>query len=169
MTPNNEPRRVLVAGIGNVFLGDDGFGVEVVARLARRPVPKGVEVADFGIRGFDLAYALVDDAYDVAVLVDALPANGRPGELFLLEPDLDQVDGQGLADGHGMDPVSVLRLVKQLGGTPPRLYVVGCQPASLGPEEGQMGLSEPVQGALDGAVAMVEELVQRARAGVEVA
>ena len=169
MTPNNEPRRVLVAGIGNVFLGDDGFGVEVVARLSRRPVPEGVEVADFGIRGFDLAYALMDDAYDVAVLVDALPANGRPGELFLLEPDLDQVDGQGLADGHGMDPVSVLRLVKQLGGTPPRLYVVGCQPASLGPEEGQMGLSEPVQGALDGAVAMVEELVQRARAGVEVA
>ena len=169
MSPNNEPRRVLVAGIGNVFLGDDGFGVEVVARLARRPVPEGVEVADFGIRGFDLAYALMDDAYDVAVLVDALPANGRPGELFLLEPDLDQVDGQGLADGHGMDPVSVLRLVKQLGGTPPRLYVVGCQPASLGPEEGQMGLSEPVQGALDAAVAMVEDLVQRARAGVEVA
>jgi hydrogenase maturation protease len=169
VSPNNEPRRVLVAGIGNVFLGDDGFGVEVVARLSRRPVPEGVEVADFGIRGFDLAYALMDDAYDVAVLVDALPANGRPGELFLLEPDLDQVDGQGLADGHSMDPVSVLRLVKQLGGTPPRLYVVGCQPASLGPEEGQMGLSEPVQGALDGAVAMVEELVQRARAGVEVA
>jgi hydrogenase maturation protease len=160
---------VLVAGIGNVFLGDDGFGVEVVARLSQRPVPAGVEVADFGIRGFDLAYALMDDAYDVAVLVDALPANGRPGELFLLEPDLDQVDGQGPADGHSMDPVSVLRLVKQLGGTPPRLYVVGCQPASLGPEEGRMGLSEPVQGALDGAVAMVEELVQRARAGVEVA
>jgi hydrogenase maturation protease len=165
----NQARRVLVAGIGNVFLGDDGFGVEVVARLSRRPLPEGVEVADFGIRGFDLAYTLMDDTYDVAVLVDALPAKGRPGELFLLEPDLDQVDGRGLADGHGMDPVSVLRLVKQLGGTPPRLYVVGCQPASLGPEEGQMGLSEPVQGALDGAVAMVEELVQRARAGVEVA
>ena len=165
----SERLRVLVAGIGNVFLGDDGFGVEVVARLSLKPLPEGVEVADFGIRGFDLAYSLMDDTYDVAVLVDALPANGRPGELFLLEPDLDQVDGQGLADGHGMDPVSVLRLVKQLGGTPPRLYVVGCQPASLGPEEGRMGLSEPVQGALDGAVAMVEELVLRARAGVEVA
>ena len=168
MSPN-QAGRVLVAGIGNVFLGDDGFGVEVVARLSRKPLPEGVEVADFGIRGFDLAYSLMDDTYDVAVLVDALPANGRPGELFLLEPDLGQVDGQGLADGHGMDPVSVLRLVKQLGGTPPRLYVVGCQPASLGPEEGRMGLSEPVQGALDGAVAMVEELVDRVRAGVEVA
>jgi hydrogenase maturation protease len=165
----NEPGRVLVAGIGNVFLGDDGFGVEVVAQLSRRPLSEGVEVADFGIRGFDLAYALMDSAYDVAILVDALPANGRPGELFLLEPDLDQVSDQGPADGHSMDPVSVLRLVKQLGGTPPRLYVVGCQPASLGPEEGRMGLSEPVQGALDGAVAMVEELVQRARAGLEVA
>jgi hydrogenase maturation protease len=159
---------VLVAGIGNVFLGDDGFGVEVVARLARRPLPEGVEVADFGIRGFDLAYALME-SYDVAVLVDALSQNGRPGELFVLEPDFDQVDDHGVADGHSMDPVAVLRLVKQFGGRPPRLFVVGCEPASLGDEEGYIGLSEPVQEALDGAVALVEELVQRLRSGAEVA
>jgi hydrogenase maturation protease len=162
------PARVLVAGIGNVFLGDDGFGVEVVARLARRPLPDGVEVADFGIRGFDLAYALME-SYDVAVLVDALSQKGRPGELFVLEPDFDQVDDHGVADGHSMDPVAVLRLVKQFGGRPPRLFVVGCEPASLGDEEGYIGLSEPVQEALDGAVALVEELVQRLRSGAEVA
>ncbi|HEY4864200.1 MAG TPA: hydrogenase maturation protease [Candidatus Dormibacteraeota bacterium] len=162
------PARVLVAGIGNVFLGDDGFGVEVVARLARRPLPEGVEVADFGIRGFDLAYALME-SYDVAVLVDALSQKGRPGELFVLEPDFDQVDDHGVADGHSMDPVAVLRLVKQFGGRPPRLFVVGCEPASLGDEEGYIGLSEPVQEALDGAVALVEELVQRLRSGAEVA
>jgi hydrogenase maturation protease len=162
------PSRVLVAGIGNVFLGDDGFGVEVVARLARRPLPEGVEVADFGIRGFDLAYALME-SYDVAVLVDALSQKGRPGELFVLEPDFDQVDDHGVADGHSMDPVAVLRLVKQFGGRPPRLFVVGCEPASLGDEEGYIGLSEPVQEALDGAVALVEELVQRLRSGAEVA
>jgi hydrogenase maturation protease len=162
------PARVLVAGIGNVFLGDDGFGVEVVARLARRPLPDGVEVADFGIRGFDLAYALME-SYDVAVLVDALSQKGRPGELFVLEPDFDQVDDHGVADGHSMDPVAVLRLVKQFGGRPPRLFVVGCEPASLGDDEGYIGLSEPVQEALDGAVALVEELVQRLRSGAEVA
>src|SRR2546430_16670733 len=86
--------RVLVAGIGNVFLGDDGFGVEVVARLAQRPLPEGVEVADFGIRGFDLAYALME-GYDFAVLVDALPRGGPPRELFLVEPGLERLDGVG--------------------------------------------------------------------------
>src|SRR5438105_826691 len=94
-------RRGLVAGIGNVFLGDDGFGVEVVARLAKRPLPEGVEVADFGIRGFDLAYALME-SYDFAILVDALPRGGEPGRLFVLEPDLAQVDSRGMADGHSM-------------------------------------------------------------------
>jgi hydrogenase maturation protease len=161
------PRRGLVAGIGNVFLGDDGFGVEVVARLARRPLPEGVEVADFGIRGFDLAYALME-SYDFAILVDALPRGGEPGRLFVLEPDLAQVESHGMADGHSMDPIAVLRLVKQFGGEPPRLYVVGCEPASLGGEEGEMGLSQPVESSLDEAVTMVEDLVRQLLAQVEV-
>jgi hydrogenase maturation protease len=159
-------RRGLVAGIGNVFLGDDGFGVEVVARLAKRPLPQGVEVADFGIRGFDLAYALMDD-YDFAIMVDALPGRGEPGRLFLLEPDLSQIESRGMADGHTMDPMAVLRLVKQFGGRPPRLYVVGCETASLGGEEGEMGLSRPVESAVDEAVSIVEDLVQQLLAGVE--
>lgn len=161
--------RLLVAGIGNVFLGDDGFGVEVVARLSRRPLPEGVEVADFGIRGFDLAYALME-GYQAAVLVDALPRDGQPGALFVVEPDLEQLDqleAPAVADGHGMDPVAVLRMVKQFGGKPPRLYVVGCEPASLGGEQGEMGLSPPVEAALDGAVELVEDLVRRLLGPVE--
>jgi hydrogenase maturation protease len=156
-----------VAGIGNVFLGDDGFGVEVAGRLASRPQPEGVEVADFGIRGFDLAYALMD-GYDCAILVDALPGGGGPGELFVVEPDLSQLESHGVADGHSMSPVSVLRLVKEFGGRPPELYVVGCQPASLGGEEGEMGLSEPVAAAVEPAVEMVETLARRLLAGLEV-
>ena len=155
--------RILVAGIGNVFLGDDGFGVEVVARLAGRALPEAVEVADFGIRGFDLAYALME-GYDAAVLVDALSRRGQPGELFVVEPDLEQLErteGPTVADGHGMDPVAVLKMVKQFGGEPPRLYLVGCEPASLGGEQGEMGLSAPVEAAVDGAVELVEGLVMR--------
>jgi hydrogenase maturation protease len=161
--------RLLVAGIGNVFLGDDGFGVEVVSRLSRRPQPEGVEVADFGIRGFDLAYALME-GYQAAVLVDALPRGGQPGDLFVVEPDLERLEkleGPAVADAHGMDPVAVLKMVKQFGGTPPRLYVIGCQPASLGGEQGEMGLSPPVEAALDGAVELVEDVVRRLLAPVE--
>ena len=155
--------RILVAGIGNVFLGDDGFGVEVVARLAGRGLPEAVEVADFGIRGFDLAYALME-GYDAAVLVDALSRGGQPGELFVVEPDLEQLErteGPTVADGHGMDPVAVLKMVKQFGGEPPWLYVVGCEPASLGGAQGEMGLSAPVEAAVDGGVELVEGLVMR--------
>ncbi|MBV8980606.1 MAG: hydrogenase maturation protease [Acidimicrobiia bacterium] len=163
----SRPPRILVAGIGNVFLGDDGFGVEVVARLAGRPQPEGVEVADFGIRGFDLAYALMD-GYDCAILVDALSRGGSAGELFLLEPDLAQLESHGVADGHSMNPVAVLRLVKEFGGDPPELYVVGCEPASLGGEEGEMGLSEAVAVAVDPAVEMVEALAGRLLGRLEV-
>jgi hydrogenase maturation protease len=162
-------RRVLVAGIGNVFLGDDGFGVEVVARLSRRSLPEGVEVADFGIRGLDLAYALMED-YDLAVLVDTLPRGGEPGQLFVLEPDLEELErtgGPGVADGHSMDPVTVLKMVREFGGTPPRIYLVGCEPASLGGEEGEMGFSGPVEAAVDGAVELVLDLVGRVPGRVE--
>jgi hydrogenase maturation protease len=168
MTESGAPR-VLVACIGNVFLGDDGFGVEVAARLSRRSLPDGVEVADFGIRGFDLAYALMD-GYDFAVLVDALPRGGAPGQLFLLEADLEELEktgGPGVADAHGMDPVTVLKMVRQFGGTHPRIYVVGCEPASLGGDDGDMGLSGPVEAALDGAVKLVLDLVGQLSGGVE--
>lgn len=148
---------VLVAGIGNIFLGDDAFGVEVVRRLARRDLPEGVQVVDFGIRGFDLAHALMDSE-STAVLVDATPRGGEPGTLYLIEASGDA--GAASVEPHGMDPASVLRLVQALGGRPPRVLVVGCEPATVDlDEDGQMGLSPPVAAAVDEAVRMIEKLV----------
>ncbi len=159
----NSPR-ILVAGIGNVFLGDDGFGVEVVQRLAARPMPDGVQVADFGIRGFDLAYALLD-GYDAVILVDALPRGEAPGTLYVVEPDLNSADGQApdlaAIEAHAMDPLRVLNLVKSMGGGVKRMLIVGCEPLSLVPEEGAMGLSQPVDAAVNEAANMVESLVAR--------
>jgi len=153
--------RVLVAGIGNVFLGDDGFGVEVVKRLAGRELPAGVEVKDFGIRGMDLAYALQDD-YELVVFVDATPRGGEPGTVYLIEPEIED-DGEVTLDTHGMDPVKVLKLSRALGAKPTRTLVVGCEPrVVLGGEnydEMLMELSEPVRAAVDEAVGLVESLV----------
>jgi hydrogenase maturation protease len=154
-------RRILVAGIGNIFLGDDGFGVEVAQRLAQRPQPPGVDVKDFGVRGMDLMYAL-GESYDAAVFVDAVPRGAAPGTLFVIEPDLEGDDAPMGLDAHGMDPVKVLALARQLGGVPDRVLVVGCEPQVVmtGEEEEIVGgLSEPVLAAVDGAVEMVESLL----------
>jgi hydrogenase maturation protease len=156
--PAPEPaQRILVAGIGNVFLGDDGFGVEVAGLLARGELPPGVVVEDFGIRGMDLAYALGE--YDVAILVDALPRGNAPGTLYLVEPDLDEQEAA--IDTHGMDPVKVLALARHLGSPLPRVLVVGCEPAAvLGDDDELSGeLSEPVRAALGEAVRMVESVL----------
>src|SRR5829696_9883364 len=117
-------KRVLVAGVGNIFLGDDGFGVEVVKRLAGSGLPEGVEVKDFGIRGMDLAYALQDD-YDLVVFVDATPRGGEPGTVYLIEPEIED-DREVSLDTHGMDPVRVIQLSRALGARPTRTLVVGC-------------------------------------------
>jgi hydrogenase maturation protease len=155
-------RRVLVAGIGNVFLGDDGFGVEVVRHLAGRELPEGVEVADFGIRGMDLAYALQDD-YDLVVFVDAIPRGEKPGTVYLIEPEIEE-DGEVALDTHGMDPVKVIKLSRALGAKPTRTLVVGCEPQVVVSgedyEEMQMELSEPVRTAVEEAVKLVESLVE---------
>jgi hydrogenase maturation protease len=151
--------RVLVAGIGNVFLGDDGFGVEVARRLADRPQPPGVEVADYGIRGMDLACAMQED-WAAVVLVDAAPLGAAPGTLAVIEPEV--ADGSAAPDAHGMDPAAVLRLVQALGGAAPRTLVVACQPevTMTGAEADVLvQLSPPVAAAVDGAVTLVEELV----------
>jgi hydrogenase maturation protease len=156
--------RILVAGIGNIFLGDDAFGVEVAWRMSRRAMPENVRVADFGIRGMDLAYALLD-GYDAAILVDAAARGGDPGTLYVIEPESDDAgDGPDVAlvDAHGMDPMRVLDMARALGGRPKRVLVVGCEPATLGDETtGAMGLSAPVEAAVGGAIAMVESLVSR--------
>jgi hydrogenase maturation protease len=158
--------RILVAGIGNVFLGDDGFGVEVAGRLARAALPAGVHVEDFGIRGMDLAYALQD--YDVAVFVDTVHRGEPPGTLYVIEAELDE-ESVGL-DAHGMDPVKVLALARELGGPLPRVLVVGCEPATVGgiDEELVAELSEPVRAAVDRAVGLVESLVADLSEGREV-
>ena len=154
--------RVLVAGIGNIFLGDDGFGVEVVRRVANEPFPEGVRVVDFGIRGLHLAYELLD-GYDTAILVDAAPRGGTPGTVYVIEPELagdETPAGGSLLDAHGMEPVAVLGLLATLGGSVRRVLVVGCEPATI--EEG-IGLSEPVALAVDEAVRVVRELVAEIR------
>jgi hydrogenase maturation protease len=148
-------KRILVAGVGNIFLGDDGFGVEVSRRLAGRRLPDGVRVVDFGIRGLDLTYALLED-WDAAILVDAAPRGRRPGTLYVLEPRLDP-DAPPAIEPHAMDPAKVLALVHEMGGTPPLMRVVACEPEVA--EDFEMGLSPAVEAAVDPAVALVEELV----------
>jgi hydrogenase maturation protease len=166
---------ILIACIGNIFFGDDGFGVEVARRLMGRQTreyPEGVQVIDFGIRGMELAYALLDDGYDTLVLVDAVPRGGSPGTVYLIEPDLSGISplqgveaGRIALDSHSMDPVKVLAFAHTLGARPIRTLLIGCEPTatseSEGYEEMQMGLSEPVQGAVDEAIKMIDTLVDQ--------
>ena len=152
---------ILVACIGNIFLGDDGFGVEVARRLAARPLPSGVEAVDFGIRSYDLAYAMMED-WQLVILVDAVPQGGPPGTLYVIEPDLAEFDSPEMPstlDAHTMNPVAVLQLVKLLGGRPRRVLVVGCEPASVETDDsGTMELSAPVRAAVGEAVRIIERL-----------
>jgi hydrogenase maturation protease len=159
--------RILVAGIGNIFLGDDAFGVEVARRLSTRKLPQNVRVTDFGIRGYDLAYALLD-GYDTTILVDACPRGEPGGTLYVIEPDrndLGSAEEQRCAvEAHSMNPLNVLRLASSMGPLK-RVLLVGCEPGTLGPEEGQMGLSEQVEAVLDEAVKLVESLIAQISTG----
>jgi hydrogenase maturation protease len=153
---------ILVACIGNIFQGDDAFGCEVANRLAQRTLSHDVRVVDFGIRALDLTYALLD-APAVTILVDAVSRGGEPGTLYVIEPDLEDLEsaGEAVLDGHSMDPVQVLRAAKAMGGRLGRVLLVGCEPADLGGEEGRMGLTPAVAAAIDQAAAMVESLVEK--------
>jgi hydrogenase maturation protease len=156
-------RRVLVAGVGNIFLGDDGFGVEVANRLAREELPRGVRVEDVGIRGVHLAYELLD-GWDELILVDAIPRGGEPGTVYVIEPELGD-DHSGpvaagdtpLLDAHGMEPGSVLSVLPLLGGRVERVVIVGCEPAEV---TERIGLSEPASRAVHEAVRVVKELIE---------
>jgi hydrogenase maturation protease len=167
----NRPR-ILVACVGNIFHGDDGFGVEVARRLAGRALPAGALVKDFGIRSFDLAIALLE-ACELTILVDACPRGGEAGTVYLLEPDLSKAKPAGgdtttsaPVDMHSMNPMSALRIVASMGGAPGRILVVGCEPAELGSdEEGKLGLSAAVQQAVDEAVDLIETVVSKALDG----
>jgi hydrogenase maturation protease len=146
---------VLVAGVGNIFLGDDGFGSEVARRLATQPLPAGVRVADYGIGGIHLAYDLLGDV-DLLVLVDALPRGVAPGTVSLLEVDADTGTEHPTVDSHAMDPATVFASVRGLGGTMPPTVVVGCEPAEVSE---RMGLSPAVAAAVEPTVARILELL----------
>ncbi len=151
-------KRVLVAGVGNVFLGDDGFGVEVARRLAGTPLAPGIEVVDAGIAGLHLAYRLLE-GYDLVVAVDAVARGGAPGTVYVLEPPLDGGAAQAQADAHAIDLQSVFAMVRAMGGRLGRVLVVGCEPASI--EEG-MGLSAAVQAAVEPAMQRVRGIAEGA-------
>ncbi len=154
---------ILIACIGNIFLGDDGFGVEVARRLSGKTWPGGVQVTDFGIRGLDLAYALIDGP-GITILVDACPRGEAPGTVYVIEPDLGSLDSaatQVTLDAHSMNPMSVLRMAKSMGGELKRILLLGCEPETLGPDEGLIGLSEPVAAAVDKAVQVLDTLIPK--------
>src|SRR5262245_37052443 len=148
-------RRLLVAGIGNVFFGDDGFGVEVVARLARERLPDGVTPMDAGIRGMHLACELLDGRYERVIFVDTLPQQAAAGTVVVMEPDADALE-RGQPDAHAMTPAAVLGLLRALGGAPPPVLVVGCDPGSLDPG---IGLTPAVAAAVEPAAAAVLRLI----------
>ena len=161
--------RMLIAGVGNIFLGDDGFGPEVAKRLAAASLPGWVRVADYGISGMHLAYDLAD-GYDAAILIDAAPRGDKPGSVSVLDvaaehrPDAGPADeaisASRLFDAHGMQPDVVLGVLDMLGEAgPARILVVGCEPASV---DYGMELSEPVATAVDEAVQVVLDLVAEA-------
>lgn len=159
------PPSILIAGIGNIFLGDDAFGCEVAKRLLERKLPENVRVVDYGIRGFDLAYALMDGC-DFTIFVDATLRGDAPGTVYLIEPDLDELDKidapEAAIDTHNMNPLKVLAMVKSLGGEFKKIFLVGCEPLFTGEEGiGFMGLSEPVTAAVERAIEVIESLINR--------
>ena len=150
--------RILVAGVGNVFLRDDAFGVEVVRLLAERPQPPGVQIQDYGIRGVHLVYELLD-GYDLFVLIDAAPRGEAPGTVSVLEVELPSPGAQPVIDAHSLTPDAIFGLLSSLGGHPGRNLVVACEPAEV---DAGMGLSDPVREALPHAVRAVEEILAQA-------
>lgn len=155
-------RSVLIGGIGNIFHGDDAFGVVVAQILASCNWPENVRVVDFGIRAIDLAFAFLD-SYDLTILVDATARGGAPGALYVIEPDVDGLvqNAQDMCvNSHSLDPAKVLVLAKSMGAKFKRILLIGCEPLVLGGEEGSIGLSHPVQAAVDPAVEMIRAFVQ---------
>ena len=161
-------QKMLVAGVGNIFFSDDAFGCEVVRRLAKEDLPEGVVVADFGIKGVHLAYELLE-GYDTVIIVDAAPCGGQPGDLYLIEPRLEEIaesplvqaasEGESaLVDAHGLEPDAIFGMLKALGGNVGRALVVGCEPENV--EDG-LGLSATVEAAVEPAVRRLVDIIHR--------
>jgi hydrogenase maturation protease len=157
-------KQILVAGVGNAWLQDDAFGGECARRLEAQSVPSGVTVMDFGTGGLDLAYELMR-GYDALILLDASRQGGEPGTLYVLEPALSDYAG-AIEDGetinpHGMDPATVLRFVNAVGGFSGKVVVIGCEPGEV--DDVGLGLTPPVEGAVDRAIALVRETIDELR------
>jgi hydrogenase maturation protease len=152
--------QILVACVGNIFLGDDGFGVEVARRLSECNLPAEVRVVDFGVRGLDLAYAF-QDGYETTILVDAFPHGKAPGTVSLVKPDMNDSEAATFVEPHSMHPMNVLRMAKAMNGPLNRVLLIGCEPATVGGDEGCMALSEPVERAVEQAIDMTEALIKR--------
>lgn len=153
-------KRVLVAGIGNIFFGDDAFGVEVTRQLSQADLAEGVCVKDFGIRSYDLAYAIAD-GYDALILVDATPRGESPGTVSIIQPNLEEIaePGQDSLDGHTMNPVVALQMARAFGPLPASIYLVGCEPCKLESDGGRIGLSDIVESAVPKAIDAIHLLV----------
>ncbi|GAC1508525.1 MAG: hydrogenase maturation protease [Vulcanimicrobiaceae bacterium] len=147
--------RILVAGVGNIFLGDDAYGCEVIRRLREEAFPEDVRVEDYGIRGTHLAFELMS-GYAGAILVDAVPKGGAPGTLYVIEPDV--ANASGVPDAHSMDLQAVFAFMRTLDGVPPRIIILGCEPADAG--EG-MGLSQAVEQAVVSSVPLVRDVLEK--------
>jgi hydrogenase maturation protease len=155
--------RILIAGVGNIFQGDDAFGSEVARCLAQTPLPPEVRVIDFGIRGHDLAFAL-QDVYEAVLLIDVAQRNQLPGTLSVIEPNLLRLHHEAMdagPDTHVIHPLRILRMLDAQGISVPPILLVACEPSTFGPEEGHIGLSEPVRAAVPQAVALVQSLLKR--------
>ncbi|HTL55762.1 MAG TPA: hydrogenase maturation protease [Candidatus Limnocylindrales bacterium] len=158
----NNNQSILIAGVGNIFLGDDAYGVEVVRELAQRDLAQQVHVIDFGIRAYDLAYALTEP-YEAIILVDAVRRGALPGTLYLIEPDLETLSAKPseLPDAHSLDVTTVLQMAQSFGGISAKLYLVGCEPGVLENPDGDFLLTEAVRTTIPQAIEMIESLVGR--------
>jgi hydrogenase maturation protease len=158
---------ILVAGSGNIFNRDDAFGVTVASRLAAIELPRNVFVVDFGIRGFDLMLALMD-GFELTIFVDAVSRGGEPGTLYLIEHDASAEandDADFVDNAHGLNPLKVLENARSLGASPERVFIVGCEPESLGDDTGRIGLSERVERAVPEAIGMIRSLIEQFNQG----
>lgn len=157
---NNKPK-ILIACIGNIFFGDDGFGCEAARELQKRSLPDNVRLVDFGIRAMDLTYALLDD-YDLTIFVDAVVRGEKAGTLYVIEPDLSTLKNEEtehtMPDAHKLNLTKVLNLADSMGAKFNKLIIVGCEPETLYSEDIKTGLSDPVRRAVNEAVRLIEDL-----------